>query len=106
MELRPRAQAAGNLSGPDEVEVLQTDVMRFMAILGFCLTVIFTLGQDLPVAPAEPAMEKGSADPGGAGPAGVHGGPARRGSGRPSGSWRGPGAKTGARRSGRQGAIP
>ena len=56
--LRPRAQAAGNLSGPDEVEVLQTDVMRFMAILGFCLTVIFTLVRSLPVAPAGgPAIE-------------------------------------------------
>ncbi len=31
-----------------DMEALQTDVMRFMAILGLCLTAIFALVQDLP----------------------------------------------------------
>lgn len=34
-----------------EIEVLQADVMRFMAILGFILTIIFALVQSLPFAP-------------------------------------------------------
>lgn len=33
---------------PDEIESLQTDVMRFMAIIGICLMVIFALVQSLP----------------------------------------------------------
>ena len=32
-----------------EIEALQTDVMRFIAILGICLMVIFALVQALPV---------------------------------------------------------
>lgn len=32
----------------DDVEALQTDIMRFMAILGFCLMVIFAMVQSLP----------------------------------------------------------
>lgn len=35
--------------GPDEAEALQTDVMRFMAILGLCLMVVFALVQSIPV---------------------------------------------------------
>ncbi|MBT8098773.1 MAG: hypothetical protein KJO82_03435 [Gammaproteobacteria bacterium] len=33
---------------------LQTDIMRFMAILGLCLVAIFALVQSLPIAPAVP----------------------------------------------------
>jgi hypothetical protein len=44
-------------SGPDEVEVLQTDVMRFMAILGLCLMIIFALVQSLPQTPADSRPE-------------------------------------------------
>ncbi|MBW2283742.1 MAG: hypothetical protein JRF65_03975 [Deltaproteobacteria bacterium] len=40
-------------SGPDDVEVLQTDVMRFIAILGICLMVIFALVKTLPIAPPD-----------------------------------------------------
>ena len=39
--------------GTDEVEALQTDVMRFMAILGFCLMVIFALVKTMPMAPPD-----------------------------------------------------
>lgn len=35
--------------GPDPVESLQTDVMRFMAILCLCLVAIFSLVQSLPL---------------------------------------------------------
>ncbi len=42
-----------NSSGTEEVEVLQTDVMRFMAILGFCLMIIFALVQSLPAVPQD-----------------------------------------------------
>ncbi len=34
---------------------LQTDIMRFMAILSLCLVAIFALVQSLPLAPTEPA---------------------------------------------------
>ena len=37
-----------NISEPDEMEALQSDVMRFMAILGLCLMIIFALVQSLP----------------------------------------------------------
>ncbi len=37
------------------MEELQTDVMRFMAILAFCLVAIFALVQSIPLAPATPA---------------------------------------------------
>ncbi len=37
-----------------EIEALQTDVMRFMAILGFILSVIFALVQSLPFIPKNP----------------------------------------------------
>ncbi len=43
-------------SGPDlldDVEMLQTDVMRFFAILCLCLTAIFALVKALPLAPRE-----------------------------------------------------
>jgi septal ring factor EnvC (AmiA/AmiB activator) len=38
---------------PDDVEILQTDVMRFFAILCLCLMAIFALVKTLPMAPAE-----------------------------------------------------
>ena len=38
-------------------EALQTDVMRFMAILGLCLTAIFALVQSLTLTPADPRPE-------------------------------------------------
>ena len=42
-----------------EMEALQTDVMRFMAILGFCLMTVFALVQSLPVgrSDARPKLE-------------------------------------------------
>lgn len=36
---------------------LQTDIMRFMAILALCLVAIFALVQSLPMAPEAPAVE-------------------------------------------------
>jgi hypothetical protein len=44
----------------DEVEALQTDVMRFMAILGFCLMVVFALVKSMPMAPPDsrPRIDK------------------------------------------------
>ena len=36
---------------------LQTDVMRFMAILALCLVAIFALVQSIPLTPAEPLPE-------------------------------------------------
>ena len=33
---------------------LQTDIMRFMAILSLCLVAIFALVQSIPMTPAEP----------------------------------------------------
>ncbi len=42
--------AARYRSGED-MEHLQTDVMRFMAILGFCLVAIFALVRSIPPAP-------------------------------------------------------
>jgi uncharacterized protein YlxW (UPF0749 family) len=59
-------------SGPDladDVEMLQTDVMRFFAILCLCLTAIFALVKALPIAPpaaaptiVEPADLKAEAE--------------------------------------------
>ncbi len=43
--------------GDSEIEALQTDVMRFMAILGLCLMAIFSLVQSLPYQPAEQAPQ-------------------------------------------------
>ena len=40
---------------------LQTDVMRFMAILSLCLVAIFALVQSIPLTPAEPAAEHDTA---------------------------------------------
>lgn len=40
-------------AGTDEADVLQTDVMRFMAILGICLMIIFALVKAIPMAPPE-----------------------------------------------------
>jgi len=37
----------------DEMEALQTDVMRFIAILGLCLMVIFALVKSLPMVPPD-----------------------------------------------------
>ncbi len=44
-------------SNPDEIEALQTDVMRFVAILGFCLMVVFALVQSLPQKPKDDRPE-------------------------------------------------
>jgi len=41
---------------------LQTDVMRFMAILSLCLVAIFALVQSIPLAPSSPTPEKPVAD--------------------------------------------
>lgn len=41
-------------SGPHEIEMLQTDVMRFMAIIGLVLMAIFALIQSLQVGPTDP----------------------------------------------------
>ncbi|MDJ0860616.1 MAG: hypothetical protein QNJ82_00075 [Gammaproteobacteria bacterium] len=57
MRLRPVSafgRPAGAESSSHELEALQTDVMRFMAILGFCLMAIFALVQSLPVGPGDP----------------------------------------------------
>ncbi len=40
-------------SGTDEAEALQTDVMRFMAILCICLMIIFALVKSLPMVPPD-----------------------------------------------------
>ncbi len=62
MRLRP-VSAFGRPAGAEgssyELEALQTDVMRFMAILGFCLMAIFALVQSLPVGltDARPELE-------------------------------------------------
>lgn len=54
----PWAKEGSPLSGPisedSEIDALQTDVMRFMAILGFILSVIFALVQSLPFTPEDP----------------------------------------------------
>jgi hypothetical protein len=42
---------------------LQTDVMRFMAILALCLVAIFALVQSIPLTPAEPQPEPVAATP-------------------------------------------
>ncbi|MEE9397832.1 MAG: hypothetical protein V3V31_12550 [Methylococcales bacterium] len=42
-----------SVSPSDEMEALQTDVMRFMAILGLCLMAIFALVQSLPIIPPD-----------------------------------------------------
>ncbi len=41
---------------------LQTDVMRFMAILALCLMAIFALVQSIPLAPLQPAEPETTAD--------------------------------------------
>lgn len=53
------SQAFGPTHEDAEIEVLQTDVMRFMAILGFILSVIFALVQSLPFIPKDlhPTLE-------------------------------------------------
>ena len=38
------------------MEDLQTDVMRFMAILAFCLVAVFALVQSIPVGPEQSAL--------------------------------------------------
>lgn len=44
--------------GGSDTETLQTDVMRFMAILGLCLTAVFALVQSLPARKSERPGEK------------------------------------------------
>ncbi len=48
---------------PDEVEALQTDVMRFMAIICMCLVVVFALVKSIPVSNVDnmPELTKTSA---------------------------------------------
>ena len=49
----------GSDANSQEIEALQTDVMRFVAILGFVLMAIFALVQTLPVGPPDipPSLE-------------------------------------------------
>ena len=42
---------------------LQTDIMRFMAILSLCLVAIFALVQSIPLRPADPAESSPPVDP-------------------------------------------
>ena len=42
---RPTAPAGGTGS---DIDALQTDVMRFMSILGLCLMAVFALVQSMP----------------------------------------------------------
>ncbi len=55
--MTPRGRSARYPLGArgDETEALQTDVMRFMAILGLCLTAVFALVQGLPQGDASQA---------------------------------------------------
>lgn len=41
-----------------EMASLETDIMRFLAILGFCLMIIFALVQSLPVSSSQPSIEQ------------------------------------------------
>lgn len=62
----PWTRHAGHARGYDEggVEHLETDVMRFMAILAFCLVAIFALVQSMPMqAPPAPEPVAASAAP-------------------------------------------
>jgi hypothetical protein len=45
--------------GASETEALQTDIMRFLAILGLCLMAIFALVQSIPLVPQDQASELG-----------------------------------------------
>ena len=45
----------------DTSETLQSDVMRFMAILGLCLVAIFALVKSLPTSPVETVPNRQSA---------------------------------------------
>ena len=47
---------------------LQTDVMRFMAILALCLVAIFALVQSIPLAPEPPRAGPNAWETPGAGP--------------------------------------
>ena len=57
MSLRPVSafgRPAGAEGSSHELDALQTDVMRFMAIIGFCLMAIFALVQSLPAGLGDP----------------------------------------------------
>jgi len=54
MQYRNSYLPRGRAGGPDEAEMLQTDVMRFIAILGLCLMAVFALVQSLPATPPDP----------------------------------------------------
>lgn len=60
MSRRRRVLGGGGADFDSDAEVLQTDVMRFMALLGFLLVGIFALVQALPVSPVDqsPALEE------------------------------------------------
>jgi hypothetical protein len=42
-----------------EIASLETDIMRFLAILGFCLMIIFALVQSIPVSKSEESLTQG-----------------------------------------------
>lgn len=43
-------------SGPDPLEMLQTDVMRFFAIIALCLVAVFALVQSMALVPDDPVL--------------------------------------------------
>jgi hypothetical protein len=53
----PYMMTSNSMAGGDEIEALQTDVMRFMAILGLCLMAIFSLVQNSPEKVSEKTPE-------------------------------------------------
>ena len=53
LQLPPMFYFRSNQSISDDVEMLQTDVMRFFAILCLCLMAIFALVKALPIAPLD-----------------------------------------------------
>ena len=44
-----------------DTDALQTDVMRFMSILGLCLMALFALVQTIPLQDTNPALPEGAA---------------------------------------------
>ena len=55
-KIKPANYLLLNASDLNDIEALQTDIMKFMAILGFCLMVIFAMVQTLPANKAEPKI--------------------------------------------------
>ncbi len=50
---QPAYMRVQSMGGDSEIDALQTDVMRFMAILGLCLMAIFSLVQSMPYQAAQ-----------------------------------------------------